>query len=164
MKAEIKIRKARLEDYDSIWTIIEEVIQKGDTYVFETDSSKEEMLSYWCGREKHTYVAVFNNEVIGTFIIKDNFPGLGAHIANASYMVPENASGKGVGSAMGKYSLEEAKRLGYKAMQFNIVVKSNVRAIRLWKKLGFEVIGEIPEAFNHKTKGFTNALIMWRKL
>ena len=75
-----------------------------------------------------------------------------------------SASGQGIGKAMGEFSLEEAKRLGYKAMQFNIVVKSNERAVRLWKKLGFEIIGEIPEAFNHMTNGLTNAYIMYRKL
>ena len=160
----IQIRKAEPKDHASIWQIIHEVIAKGDTYVFDPDSSREEMLEYWCGRQKHTYVAEIAFEIVGTFIIKDNFPGLGSHVANASYMTHPSAFGKGIGKAMGEFSLLEAKRLGYRAMQFNIVVKTNERAIRLWQKLGFEIRGEIPEAFNHSAKGYVDACIMWRSL
>jgi len=160
----IKIRKAKEEDYNQIWEIIQQVISNGDTYVFDPSSSKEKMLAYWCGQDKHTYVAVSNDKVVGTFVIKDNQPDLGSHIANASYMTSPTESGQGIGKAMGEFSLQEVKRLGYKAMQFNIVVKSNERAVRLWQKLGFEIIGEIPEAFNHKQIGLTNAYIMYRRL
>jgi len=160
----IEIRKALPSDYDRIWEIIQEVIATGDTYVFDPGSSKEKMLEYWCGQDKHTYIALRNSKIVGTFVIKDNQPGLGSHIANASYMTVPAASGQGIGMAMGEFSLEEAKRLGYRAMQFNIVIKSNERAVRLWKKLGFTIIGEIPEAFNHRRDGLTNAYIMYKKL
>src|SRR5437879_5057731 len=109
----LTIRKAIPEDYNQIWNIIQAVISKGDTYTFDPNSSKETMLAYWCGPDKHTYVAIDNGEIVGTFIIKDNQPGLGSHIANASYMVSEKALGKGVGKAMGEFSLREAKQLGY---------------------------------------------------
>ena len=89
---------------------------------------------------------------------------MGAHVANGSYMVSETASGQGIGKKMGEFSLSEAKRLGYMAMQFNIVIKSNTRAVHLWQNLGFKIIGEIPDAFNHKENGLTNAYIMYRKL
>jgi ribosomal protein S18 acetylase RimI-like enzyme len=160
----LDIRKAIPEDYDQIWNIIQEVISKGDTYAFDPNSSRQAMLDYWCGDDRYTYVATDNGEVLGTFVIKDNQPGLGSHIANAGYMVTEKAAGKGIGKTMGEFSLEEAKRLGYTAMQFNIVVKSNTRAVQLWQKLGFTIIGEIPDAFNHKQNGLTNAYIMYRKL
>jgi L-amino acid N-acyltransferase YncA len=159
-----EIRKATIDDYDAIWEIIQQVILNGDTYVFAPASSKEKMLAYWFGQDKHTYVAMLNNKVAGTFIIRDNQPDLGSHIANASYMTLPILSGQGIGKKMGEFSLEEAKRLGYKAMQFNIVVKSNERAMRLWQKLGFNIIGEIPEAFDHKQNGLTNAYIMHRKI
>jgi len=164
MSAENEIRKAQTKDYESIWKIIKEVISKGDTYVFLPNSVRNSMLSYWCGNDKHTYVALINKKVVGTFIIKDNFPGLGSHVANASYMTLLSSSGLGVGTAMGVYSLKKAAQLGYKAMQFNLVVKSNHSAIRLWKKLGFEIKGEIPDAFDHQLNGLTDAYIMWRKL
>jgi L-amino acid N-acyltransferase YncA len=160
----IHIRNAGPRDYNSIWQIIQEVISKGDTYVFDPDSSRKDMLEYWCGQDKHCYVAEIQNIIVGTFIIKDNFPGLGSHVANASYMTLPSAFGKGIGRSMGEFSISEAKRLGYKAMQFNIVVRTNERAISLWQKLGFEIKGEIPEAFNHQTEGYVDACIMWRKL
>ncbi|QDK79996.1 GNAT family N-acetyltransferase [Spirosoma sp. KCTC 42546] len=160
----IDIRKATPADQEPIWEIIKPVIASGDTYVFDPNSSKEKMLAYWCGPDKHTYVAERNGIIVGTFVLKDNQPDLGSHIANGSYMTAPSASGQGVGKAMGAFSIEEAKRLGYKAMQFNIVIKSNEQAVRLWEKLGFTIIGEIPEAFNHQQNGLTNAYIMYRKL
>jgi ribosomal protein S18 acetylase RimI-like enzyme len=160
----IEIRKALPSDHDDIWNIIREVISTGDTYVFSPGSSKEKMMSFWMAGDKHTYVALVNHEVLGTFFMKDNQPDLGSHIANAGYMTAPAAFGKGIGTAMGKFSIEEAKRLGYKAMQFNIVIKSNAAAISLWKKLGFEIVGEIPDAFQHQQLGLTNAYIMYKKL
>lgn len=160
----IEIRKATEEDEDQIWDIIRQVIAGGDTYVFDPDTPREKMLAYWCGQDKHTYIATIDDKIVGTFVIKDNQPDLGAHVANASYMTLPASTGQGVGKAMGAFSLIEAKRLGYKAMQFNIVVASNERAVNLWKKIGFGVIGEIPEAFNHKSEGLINAYIMYRKL
>src|SRR5258706_2987432 len=117
----IEIRKATPADHNQIWNIIGQVIAEGDTYVFSPDSSKEKMLAYWCGQDKHTYVATIDSEVVGTFVIKENQPELGSHIANASYMTLPAVTGQGVGRAMGEFSLVEARQLGYKAMQFNIV-------------------------------------------
>ncbi|WP_428330035.1 N-acetyltransferase family protein [Mucilaginibacter sp.] len=160
----ITIRKATHEDENQIWDIIKVVIAKGDTYVFDPASPKEKMLAYWCDPEKHTYVATIAGRIVGTFVLKDNQPDLGAHIANAGYMTAPNATGMGIGKIMCEFSMEEAKRLGYTAMQFNFVIKSNDRAVRLWEKLGFRIIGEIPDAFNHQQYGLTNAYIMYRKL
>jgi ribosomal protein S18 acetylase RimI-like enzyme len=160
----IQIRKAIPADADGVWAIIKEVIATGDTYVFAPDSPKEKMLGHWFGQDKHTYVALLDGEVVGTFILKDNQPDLGSHIANAGYMTSPRAFGKGIGRMMGEFSLEEAKRLGYTAMQFNIVIKSNIRAVGLWEKLGFGIIGEIPEAIRNKQGELVNAYIMYRKL
>jgi L-amino acid N-acyltransferase YncA len=160
----LEIRKATLNDADQVWPIIQEVIANGNTYVFDPNSNKEKMLNYWFSADKHTYIAIINDKIVGTFCLKDNQPDLGSHIANGSYMVSKSASGQGVGKAMGQFSIDEARKLGYKAMQFNIVIKSNTVAVRLWQQLGFQIIGEIPEAFNHKQLGLTNAYIMHRKL
>ncbi len=161
----IEIRKAdKATDGEAVWNIIRQVISTGDTYTFHPDSSKEKMLSYWFGDDRYTYIAVLNEEIVGTFVLRDNQPDLGSHIANGSYMALPTMAGQGIGRKMGEFSLEEAKRLGYLAMQFNIVIKSNHRAVRLWQDLGFEIIGEIPDAFNHLQNGFTNAYIMYRKL
>lgn len=159
-----EIRKAIEADKEAVWKIIQAVISIGDSYTFAPDSSKEKMLSFWCGEDKETYIAILDNEIVGTFFIKPNQPDLGSHICNAGYMVSPNTKGKGIGRKMAEFSLPEAKRLGFKAMQFNFVVKSNEIAVKLWQKLGFEIIGEIPEAFQHKDLGLVNALIMYRKL
>lgn len=160
----IEIKKAVVSDQPRIWEIIKSIIAAGDTYAFAPDSSEEKMLAFWCGADKQTYVARLEDEIVGTFFLKPNQPDLGAHIANAGYMVAPEASGKGIGKTMAEFSLEEARKLGYAAMQFNFVVKSNANAIRLWQTLGFQIIGEIPEAFRHREKGLTSALIMYRRL
>ena len=157
------IRLATNDDRSAVWPIIREVIAAGDTYVFVPDSPEGEMLDYWFSPDKHTYVSELDGGIAGTFWIKANQPGLGSHVANAAYMVASAARGKGVGRHMALWSLDEAKRLGFTAMQFNFVVKNNP-AVKLWQSLGFEIVGEIPVAFNSKVSGMTNAYIMYRKL
>jgi L-amino acid N-acyltransferase YncA len=160
----LDIRSATSQDEEDIWEIMQVVISTGDTYVFHPDSSKERMMTYWFGADKHTYVASLDDQIVGTFIIKANQPDLGSHVANASYMTHPNHLRKGIGYQMGEASLEIARNLGFEAMQFNIVVESNAGAIRLWKKLGFKIVGGVPEAFKHRKDGNTDILIMWRKL
>jgi len=160
----IEIRKYTEADKERIWEIIKSVISAGDSFTLAPDAEREEMLADWCSADKHTYVGVSENQIVATFYIKANQPGLGSHIANGSYMVASEARGTGIGRKIGEFSIAEAKRLGYRAMQFNFVVKSNEKAVRLWQSLGFEIIGEIPEAFNHLENGLTNAYIMYRKL
>lgn len=160
----LEIRKAIETDKDAVWEIIKAVIATSDTYIFAPDSPKEKMIGFWFGADKETYVAVLDNQILGSFFLKPNQPDLGSHICNAGYMVSPKAKGKGIGRKMAEFSLPEAKRLGFKAMQFNFVVKSNEVAVKLWLSLGFEIIGEIPEAFQHKDLGLVNALIMYQKL
>lgn len=159
-----EIRKPVEQDKPAIWQIIKAVIAGGDTYVFDPQASEEEMMSYWFSPEKFNYVAEIDGRIVGIFWLKANQPGLGAHVGNAAYMVSPDAGGQGVGRRMAEYSLEEAKRLGFTSMQFNFVVKSNTVAVKLWKSVGFEVIGEIPDAMYHSKNGLTNAYIMYRKL
>jgi L-amino acid N-acyltransferase YncA len=158
------IRLASQADQEAIWEIISAVISTGDTYVFAPDSSEEKMLKYWFSDDKHTYLAEEDGEVLGTFYLKANQPDLGSHIVNAGYMVSENARGKGLGKTMAEFSLGEARRLGFRGMQFNLVVKTNEKAVRLWLKMGFSIIGEIPEAYKHSELGYVNAYIMYQKL
>lgn len=159
----VTIRTAAESDRSAVWQIIREVITGGDTYVFLPDTSEDEMLGYWLGKDKHSYVAQLDGRIVATFWIKANQPGFGSHVANAAYMVSSDARGKGVGRHIALWSLDEARRLGFTAMQFNFVVKTNP-AVRLWRDIGFEIIGEIPDAFNSPEHGLTNAYIMYRKL
>ena len=144
--------------------IIKAVIAGGDTYTFDPETPESELAAFWFSPEKHNYVAEIDGKVVGTFWLKANQPGLGSHVGNAGYMVSPDAKGKGVGRAMADLSLTEAKRLGFTAMQFNFVVKSNDIAVRLWQSVGFEIIGEIPNAMRHSQLGPTNAYIMYREL
>ena len=160
----IDIRKAVSADERAVWQIIKSVIATGETYVFDPDTPEVEMIAYWFSPEKYVYVAEENGSILGTFWLKANQPGLGSHVCNAAYMVAPSAAGKGIGRKMAEFSLDEARRLGFTAMQFNFVVKSNTAAVRLWESIGMEIIGEIPDAFEHKQLGMTNALIMYRKL
>lgn len=160
----IEIRKAAEADRPAVWRIIKTVIAAGDTYVFDPDSPEDEMMAYWFSAEKYNYVAVLDGEIVGTYWLKANQPGLGSHVANGAYMVSPEAKGNGIGRKMAEHSIEEARRLGFKSIQFNFVVKSNEVAVKLWKSVGFEVIGEIPDAFNHAVHGLTSAYIMYRRL
>ncbi len=159
-----EIRQATETDKPAIWQVIKAVIAGGDTYVFSPDTTEEEMMAFWFTPDKHNYVAVEDGEVVATFWLRANNPGLGKHVGNAAYMVAPTAAGKGIGEQVALWSLDEARRLGFTAMQFNFVVKSNSVAVKLWQTLGFEVIGEIPNAFAHSKNGLTNAYIMYRKL
>ncbi|WP_026952233.1 GNAT family N-acetyltransferase [Algoriphagus mannitolivorans] len=157
-------RKATPNDVTELWALIEPIIRQGGTYVFSPDSSREKMMSYWLQDDKHTYVAEWEGEIVGTLYLKANQPDLGDHICNAGFMVSSQYGGKGFGKAMGKFALVEAKNLGFQAMQFNFVVESNVHAVRLWRNLGFQEIGKIPEAYRHPELGLVSALILYRKL
>ena len=159
-----EIRIATEHDKPAIWHIINAVISTGDTYVFDPETPEDEMLDYWFAPDKHVYVAENDGEIIGTFWLKPNYTGLGSHVCNAAYMVAPSAFGKGIGRQMAEISLDEARRLGFTAMQFNFVVKSNTAAVLLWQSIGIEIIGEIPDAFDHRELGLTNAYVMYRKL
>jgi L-amino acid N-acyltransferase YncA len=149
---------------EAIWEIFQQVIAAGDTYVFEQETSREDALQYWFSDHHRTFVLIEDGRVVGTYILKENQPGRGSHVANASYMASSDARGKGVGSLMCRHSLEEAKRLGFTAMQFNMVVSTNEAAISLWKKHGFRIVGTLPKVFRHATHGLVDAYVMHRFL
>jgi L-amino acid N-acyltransferase YncA len=160
----LTIREASDEDADAIWDIFRAVVAPGDSYVFEPTTPREEALAYWFSPTTRTYVAESNSQVVGTYILRPNRPGLGSHIANAAFMVSPEARGLGIGYAMGQHCLAEARALGYRAMQFNFVVSTNETAVRLWERLGFRIVGTLPGAFRHLTKGFVDAYVMFRSL
>ncbi len=160
----IHVRKSNSTDANEIWEILKAIISEGDSFAYSPNSTKDEMLEYWFSKNKHTYTALLDGKIAGTFFIQDNQPGLGSHVANAGYATSPKAYGQGIGKQMGLFSLDEARRLGYKAMQFNIVVKTNERAVKLWQNIGFTIIGETPEAFQHQKFGLVNTYIMYQKL
>jgi len=157
-------RIATNEDEESLWGILEPMVRRGGTYVFSLDKSKESLMGYWMGTDKSTFLVERDGELLGTFYLKSNQEGLGDHICNAGFVVAPAAQGQGIGRWMGELAQAEAKSRGFLAMQFNFVIKSNQRAVQLWKSLGFAVIGEIPEAYRHPELGLVPALIFHKKL
>ena len=160
----MKIRAATRADSDAIWKIFHEVVAVGDTYALDPHLSREEALGYWFGTNTRTYVAESAGRVMGTYILRPNQSGGGSHVANAAFMVAPEARGQGIGRAMGEHCLSEARRLGFRAMQFNFVVSTNESAVRLWQQLGFKIVGTLPGAFCHPENGYVDVYVMYCSL
>lgn len=158
------IRRAIGADFESVWRIFQAVIEPEDTYVFSSDTSREDAFFYWFGGGITSYIVEQDHQIAGMYKLVSNQRDRGSHVANASFMVDPNCQGQGIGKAMGLHCLKEAKKLGYLAIQFNFVVSTNVAAITLWKKLGFSIVGTLPKAFNHKKLGYVDAYVMYRLL
>jgi L-amino acid N-acyltransferase YncA len=160
----LSVREARRSDSDSIWSIFHAVVASADTYVFDPTTSRDDALAYWLDSSARCYVAERDGSIAGTYILKPNQRGLGSHIANAAFMVEPGARGRGLGRAMGEHCIGEARRLGFRGMQFNFVVSTNTPAVRLWQDLGFEIVGRLPGVFRHSREGFVDAFVMFRSL
>ncbi len=158
------IRPATSSDRDAIWAILEPMIRRGETYTLPRDMGREQALDYWFAPEKETFVWEENGAVLGTYFLKANQQGGGAHVANCGYLTAAAEQGRGIAGAMCMHSLEHAKGRGFRAMQFNFVVSTNERAVKLWTSLGFETVGRLPRAFEHPEKGLVDALVMYRHL
>ena len=158
------IRKAENADFDAIWLIFHYVVSRGDTYPFAPETTKEEARAIWMSPQVQPYVACLDEQIVGSYFIRANQPGLGSHVANAGYMVKPDFHGKGIGRAMCEHSLAEARGAGFLAMQFNIVVSTNESAIALWKKMGFSIVGTLPRVFRHQELGLVDAFVMHRFL
>jgi len=160
----LNIRLSTKSDEDAIWDIFHAVVSSGETYAFDPAMPRDEALAYWLHPSNRCFVAERDGGVVGTYVLKPNQPGLGSHVANAAFMVAPGAGGRGVGQAMGEHCLAEARRLGFRAMQFNFVVATNERAIRLWERLGFRTVGTLPGAFRFRNQRFVDAHVMFRSL
>jgi ribosomal protein S18 acetylase RimI-like enzyme len=158
------IRPAVPQDRPAIWAILEPVIRAGETYTLDRDMSEEEALAYWIGPEKETFVAEDEGAILGTYNMRPNQRGGGKHVCNCGYMTSAQATGRGLARRMCLHSLSHARQRGYRAMQFNFVVSTNERAVRLWESLGFKVVGRLPLAFDHPQRGYVDALVMFQPL
>lgn len=148
-------------DHDMLWSLLRPVFRAGDTYAIDPDISEADAVTYWTAH--HAYMAILDGNVVGTFYIRPNQQGCGAHICNCGYITGRGTEGKGVARAMLAYSLKQAKTLGFEAMQFNFVLANNSRAVDTWRRAGFDEIGRIPRAFKI-ADGYTDALIFYRAL
>ena len=184
------IREATNDDFENgIWSIFHEIVSEGETYAYPTTTNKEEGRHYWMEYPRKTYVVVEvdaddddddgntnsagssdttnSNCIVGTYYIKTNQieNGAGEHVCNCGYMVSSKSRGKGIATMMCKHSQNEAKeKFGYKAMQYNFVASTNSGAVKLWKKLGFDIVGTLPKAFNSPKHGYVDAYVMYKWL
>ncbi|MBB5867000.1 L-amino acid N-acyltransferase YncA [Allocatelliglobosispora scoriae] len=162
----MKFRQASNEDWAGIWPIVREVVATGETYTWSPTMDEAAGRTAWMlPAPAEVWVATDDDgTVIGTAMLRPNYPTLGDHVANASFMVPASAGGRGVGRALAERIIERARELGFRSMQFNAVVSTNTRAVALWRSMGFEVVGTSPGAYRHATLGYVDLLIMFRDL
>jgi len=161
----VTIREAsRSEDSDTIWAILEPVIRAGETYALDRDLTREQALAYWFSDGHVVFVADDGGQIVGTYFLHPNQKGGGSHVANCGYITAAAAAGRGIARQMCNHSVGYAKSRGFRAIQFNFVIKTNERAMRLWESLGFNIVGTLPEAFLHPVQGYTDAYVMYRML
>lgn len=161
----LALRPAGLADGDAIWDVIRPTLRAGETYALPRDISKADALALWLAADRETWLAEDREgRPLGVYYLKANQGGGGAHVANCGYMTAPEAAGRGVARAMCAHSLERARARGFRAMQFNFVVSTNERAVRVWRAFGFETVGVLPDAFEHPRLGFVDALVMRRRL
>lgn len=160
-----QIRHYEESDWPSVWPLLHDIFAAGDTYTFSPQSSEEDIHRAWVEAPAATFVACSpDGQILGTYFLKANQPGLGAHVCNCGYVVALQARGQGIASLMCEHSQVEAIAMGFRAMQFNFVVSTNERAVQLWQRLGFAIVGRLPGAFNHRDLGYVDALVMFKQL
>ncbi len=168
----MRIYAATEVDRDAIWEIFHEVIAAEETYPINSDISRNDALAYWFQSGAHAYVAAqrlgsggkHEKPIVGAYTVHPNQAGGGAHVANAAFIVAKSARGRGIGRALGEHCLNEARRLGFRAMQFNFVISTNEAAVKLWQDLGMKIVGTLPGAFRHPEKGYVDVHVMFRSL
>jgi len=158
------IRPFEPRDHDAIWRILEPTFRAGETYPVPRDISRNDALAYWHSPSHSVFVAEDQDAIAGTYYLRANNRGGGEHVANCGYVVAPAAFGRGVARAMCAHSLDQARAHGFTAMQFNFVIASNERAVRLWQHLGFAIVGRLPGAFRHPRLGPVDAYVMMRSL
>ena len=168
----LNIRDATDSDLDPIWEIFREVITAGETYPLDPNTSREDALAYWYQRDAHVYVAELDrlkrssseeaSQIVGSYTLHANQSGGGGHVANAGFIVASSERGQGIGRAMGEHCLKEARRLGFRAMQFNFVISTNESAVKLWQDLGMKIVGTLPGGFRHPRRGYVDVYVMYQ--
>jgi GNAT superfamily N-acetyltransferase len=163
--ADLTIRKARDADSDAITSLVLPVFRAGDTYTVPPDIDPDAARAWWCAPGKTVFLAVDGTgRALGTYYIRANVGGGGDHVCNCGYITADAARGRGVARAMLAHSLDTAREMGFRAMQYNFVVATNTRAVDTWTRAGFETVGHLPRAFRHPERGYVDALVMWKDL
>jgi ribosomal protein S18 acetylase RimI-like enzyme len=158
------IRLATAAEHEPIWDVLAPTFRSGETYPLARDLGRDDGLAYWLAPGHEVFVAEEEGRVLGTYYLCANQKGGGSHVANCGYVTASWATGRGVARALCEHSLERAAARGFKAMQFNFVVSTNERALRLWHACGFEIVGRLPAAFEHPERGYVDVFVMYQSL
>ena len=144
----IVIRAYKEKDLNEMIHIWNEIVEEGIAF------PQEELLTYETGKEffaSQTYSAVAvdadSDKIYGRYILHPNNVGRCGHICYASYAVKKDLRGQGIGELLVKDCIKKAGEYGFKILQFTAVVKTNIPAMNLYKKLGFTPLGVIPGGF-----------------
>jgi len=158
----VTIRPVQDSDEDALWAILSPILAAGESYALPHDMTREKALAFWRGPGYAVFVAEDEGRVVGTYFLRPNGQGGACHVCNCGYATASGLEGRGIASAMCAHSLAEARERGYRAMQYNFVVSANVRAVALWQRHGFKVVGQLPKAFHHPKQGYVDAFVMFR--
>jgi L-amino acid N-acyltransferase YncA len=158
------IREATKSDWPAVWELFRQVAEAGDVFAYDADTPEAVARKLWFELPARALVAEIDGRVVGTYYVRPNQPGRGDHVANAGYIVAAHARGKGIASALCAHSLDTARKLGFRAMQFNFVVSTNTAALRVWEKHGFALVGRVPDGFRHDALGYVDVLVLHRDL
>jgi L-amino acid N-acyltransferase YncA len=157
----MQIRPYEEADWSALWSLLEPVFRAGETFPHDPAITEAEAQTAWVEQSQAVMVAVdAAGALVGTYYLRFNSLALGAHVANAGYVVAEHCRRQGAGSRLCQHSLQAARRLGFRLMQFNLVVSTNTAGIRCWRRNGFQVVGTLPGAFHHRQLGYVDALVM----
>ena len=162
----VRIRAYQPDDWSAVWRILEPIFRAGETYGLPRDITEKAAQDLWTRKPEAAFVAVRSDpdDVVGTYFLRPNGQGPASHVCNCGYAVSQQSRGLGVASAMCEHSQREGLGRGYRSMQFNLVVASNAGAVRLWQKLGFAIVGTLPQAFAHPSLGLVDAHVMFKHL
>jgi GNAT superfamily N-acetyltransferase len=160
----MQIRPYRSADASAVWQVTGPAIRSGETYALPRDMEEADALAWWAEGDHEAFVYESEGEVLGSYFIRPNQMGGGSHVANAGYATRPEARGRGIARAMCEHSQEQAAAQGFRLMQFNFVISSNVGAVTLWQRCGFEIVGTVPEAFSHPRLGYVDTYIMAKRL
>ncbi len=161
---QLKITEVNNALFDEIWPIFQDVIKDEDTYPYPSNITKEEAQKLWFAPSAHVYIAYLSNKPVATRYIVPNKVGLGSHVANTGVMIDKKFRGMGLGKIMMGFAIQQCRELGFKAIQVNLVVCSNLPSIKICQHYGFKIIGTLPKAFHYKKTEYVDAYIMYKEL
>ncbi len=158
------IRAMTSEDFERFWGTFSQIVQAQETYALDAEVSYQHAFELWWARPLKTFIFESQGDVRGSYYLKANGEGPSGHICNCGYMVKAAFQGQGIAKRLCEHSQVIAKELGFKAMQFNSVVSTNVAAVHLWKTLGYQIIGTIPKGYQHRQLGYVDCYVMHKFL